>query len=402
MVTRPGILVAAALIAQAQSIVPADSARAPFDDPPPSAPLHCQFTTTPPALNYALRFQTALGVSLPLTELRGAGHQWSILLRVTPAKSAPVYLSLDDPKPETLENNTTAKFEASFALGEGSYEAAALLRDGGNTVCQHTWNIHPVADPAIRGLGSPVAPGQVASLDTPQPITTAPKLDRLTILLDAAAVTPGHAQLTQEEVQYLIGALGAVLERLSARSTRLVIFNLDRIAPLFTSDDFSATALPEAFKAIANAQFAAVDYRALRASAAMDRVVELLKSETSRSDPPNAVLFLGPEIQLPESASDTVPKSVSAGASQLFYLQFCQFRPREEAMTDVTLFRHDGHPALQPDIHPMPPMKRPDPIAHVLRALRADVISIYRPIDLPGALRRIGSRASATGAPAGR
>ncbi len=392
MLARAAILLAAALLACAQSVVPADSARAAFDSPP-SGSVRCQFSSTPPALNYALGFETAFAFSLPVSELRDPARHWSLLLRVTPENSNPVYLLLDNPKSETLENNSSAKFEGKFAVGEGSYEASALLRDRGATVCQHAWSIHAKPDSPDPLI---FAPNQVLGLDdvapsSPKPVD--PKLDRLTILVHAAAFTPGHAQLTHEEVQYLTEAVGSVLDRLPASHTRLLVFNLNQTAPLYESDGFTISALPEVSKAIENSQFAVVNYRALRPGAPIERVTDLLRSETVRSDPPSAIIFIGPEIQLPENASETVPKSASAGAAQIFYLQFCQYRKREESLPDPKPF----HSATRPidglgTFTPMPPLKRPDPIARILKALKFDVISIYRPIEFLAALRRIQSR----------
>src|ERR1700722_424899 len=87
---------AALLTALAQSLVDAEhraKARATFRSAAQAPTLKCQFAEIPPALNFALRFQTGFSVQLPVQQFQGPGHGWDVLLRVTPDGKEPVLLT---------------------------------------------------------------------------------------------------------------------------------------------------------------------------------------------------------------------------------------------------------------------------------------------------------------------
>jgi hypothetical protein len=381
-----------ALSARAQSVLdgPADDdARAAFSSPVASV-LRCQFSKMPPALDYRFRFQVAFTIALPIDELRGQIGGWRLLLRVTPEGRNPIFLSIADAKPEP-----GGLFKAGFAVGEGGYSIAAILRNEFGGSCTSSWRIDAHAQGPERTFDSPLAPGAVAAIDSIQPSSPVLRRNgaRIVILLDAASFVPGRAKIDESDIRALSESLQSLVERLPARSLRLVVFRLDRSDPIFEDDNFTGN-ISGPVEALRNAELAVVDYQSLRGS--RDRIeiaVNLIRRELARPDAPAAIVVAGPYTPLPEGASETTPK-VAPLAARLFYLQYRQFRPSEDPPDGGTAASH-GHGAItsreccqqrKPLIAPAGP---PDPIAQAVKALKGDRLEIYSPRNLAAALRRI-------------
>ena len=374
----------------------AEEARAAFATPEPSV-LRCQFSKTPPALDYRFRFRVEFTVALPVDELRNA-RGWTLRLRVTPDGREPVFLSIADAKPES-----DGIFKADFAVGEGGYAIAAILRNELGGSCSSAWRADAHAKGPERAFDSPLAAGDVASTDAAPPPSAGLRHDgaRVAILLDAASFVPGRAKLDEDDIRALSESLESLVERLPGRRLRLVVFRLDRRDPIFEDNDFTGD-VSRAVKALRDAELAVVDYRSLRGSGdPVGAAVNLIRRELARPEPPAAMVVAGPYTPVPEGASEATPKRESI-AARLFYLQYRRYKgppePRQavppqvragEAEISQPVCTKQSSPCQPPPRPPSPPAARACPIAQAVKALKGERLEIYGPRGFAVALRRI-------------
>lgn len=96
----------------------------------------------------------------------------------------------------------------------------------------------------------------------------------------------------------LAGSLSALLNRLPARSVRLVVFNLERQSVLLRKDNFTLAGIEEVTKAINEIQLGVVDYKTLQnAGGPIELLTGLIRAELQASEPSDEVVFLGPETR---------------------------------------------------------------------------------------------------------
>ena len=63
-----------------------------FEWRPDDKPLNCYLSPLKPGLNFGFRFQAGYIVRVPMSQYRGTGHRWTVLMRITPEAGKPVYL----------------------------------------------------------------------------------------------------------------------------------------------------------------------------------------------------------------------------------------------------------------------------------------------------------------------
>jgi hypothetical protein len=63
-----------------------------------------------------------------LSQFHGPGHQWDVLLRLTPDGGEPVFLSAAEKLPDVPDTKISGGFTGTFRVGEGAYQVDALLK----------------------------------------------------------------------------------------------------------------------------------------------------------------------------------------------------------------------------------------------------------------------------------
>ena len=312
-----------AFAARAQSVLngpAAEEARSAFTAPEPSV-LRCQFSKTPPMLDYRFRFQVAFTVTMPRDELGGNIRRWTLLLRVTPDGRGPVFFSIANAKPES-----GGFFKAGFAVGDGSYAIAAILRNESGGSCFSEWRVDAHDRGPGRAFDSPLAPAAVVATDSVQPPSPALPHSgpRITILLDAASFVPGRAKLADEDVRALSESLESLVERLPSRRLRSAAS-----ASTAASPSSKMPALPAISPARSGSQGCRTRGRRLPIATHLARP----DRRQPKSDPPRVGAPRSPSRHrccgavhaLAEGASEATPKRASI-AAQLFYLQYRQYK----------------------------------------------------------------------------
>jgi hypothetical protein len=146
---------------------------------------------------------------------------------------------------------------------------------------------------------------------------------RLTVLLNAAPLVPLRTRLRASDRVILLGLLSSLLERVPARSVRLVVFNLDQQKTLLRQDAFAPDALGRVAQALNSTELALVDYHVLQNPLGhVDFLAGLINLELRAEPPSDVVVILGPQTRYVDKLPPTALEEPAGAAPQFFNLQF--------------------------------------------------------------------------------
>jgi len=380
------------------------AARKAFDSSETTPPLRCDISAVHPALDFSFRFQTGYVVDIPFNQFGGPGHNLKILLRVTPEGREPSYLATTGALPDVPATKIDAEVAGTFVVGEGAYGVEALVRDDQRRACRAKWRIQAKLSGSERKPKPVTPPSTVeeASQSHPKAAETkaAPGIERLTVMMHAAPLSPRASNLQEGDVLTLVGSLSSLLEQLPARSVRLVMFNLDQRKVLFHKE-VTSNDLDDVTAVLNQLHLSVVDYRTLASRASpVDFLAGLVQAELRDTRPSDGVIFLGPRMRLRE---DVPAKSLDAHPAipPFFYVQYLprQLPPRGLGTGPSTgpLVRGPTLPnigayGVDPygvDFNlPIPP----DSIEQLVKRLKGETIPVRAPHDFADAILRMAGR----------
>src|ERR1035437_491436 len=293
-------------------------------------PLRCEVTPIKPSLNFGFRFQAGYVVRVPMNQYSGSGHGWAMLTRITPEGGGqqPVYLASRVGLPPVPKTKVDIEVGGGYLLGEGRYDVNWTLLDDTGRVCRGSWRVDArlgrrerqvklamprdtVADFTLRGRSD-----RKRGADDAAPI-------RLTVLLNAAPLVPLRTRLRASDRVILLGLLSSLLERVPARSVRLVVFNLDQQKTLLRQDAFAPDALGRVAQALNSTELGLVDYHVLQnPHGHVDLLAGLMNLELRAEAPSDVVVFLGPETRYVDKLPPAALEDPTGAAPQFLNLQF--------------------------------------------------------------------------------
>lgn len=282
--------------------------------------LACSVVPIGPILNFSFRIQAGYIVQVPMRQFFGPGHMWLILTRVTPegGDGKPVLLASRTYLPDIPNTKVEVELGGGYLLGEGRYQVRWMMLDDLGRVCRKQWRIEARLSKAERTAGVSTRPHTVAAFSLlGSPGEARPRDDSapfsVTILMHAAPLSPRRTHLRASDRMLLVVSLAALLERLPARSVRLVLFNLDQQKELYRRDGFTLAALEEVQQALNELELNAVDYRVLqKPGGQIDLLADLIDRERRDANPSDAVVFLGPATRFgdkPPRAQRDLPRA---------------------------------------------------------------------------------------------
>jgi len=306
--------------------------------------VECSARPLKPAFNFSLRLQAGWMVRVPMSQYEGTGHRWFILTRITPEDGThqPVYMGSRFRLPEVPRTRMEAEVGGVYLVGEGRYSVRWLLYDDSGRVCRHEWRIDARLGRRERDVSPGMSPGTVAAFSIRPPAGSRALDDaapiRLTVLLDAAPLSPGHAVFRASDMLLMLGTLSSLLEHVPVLTLRLVVFNLDQQRELLREDAISAGVLDDVAQSVANLQFGAVDYHILQNPGGPAGLLARLINQEIRAQPPSdVVLFLGPRI----GYADKLPPDALAAAQgekpRFFNFQYFPFRGANAMLPDIVM-----------------------------------------------------------------
>jgi hypothetical protein len=296
-----------------------------FDVKPDEKPLRCEVRPLRPTLDFSFRFQAGYMVRVPMNQLPGKGHAWGVVVRVTPEGGASVYLGHRTRLPEVPKTNAELELGGGYLLGEGRYRVAWKLTDETGRVCRSEWKVDARRSHADRKVRMSLPPETVTPLYARAPSDhhdDAPAL-RLTVLLDAAPISPRRTRMGARDNMMLLGTLSALLDRLPTSSVRLVAFNLDQQKELYRQDGFTPDRLSDLAQTVESLQLGMVDYHVLQNRRGhVELLADLVNRELAEPEPSDVILFLGPLARFGERFPEQLLERSAAPSPRFFYLQY--------------------------------------------------------------------------------
>jgi hypothetical protein len=370
----PGIALLAASAAFGQTIM--DPARIPglvrlMDPQPGDKALRCEVTPIHPSLNYTFRFQAGFVVRVPMDQYLGPNHRWLVVARVTPEGGSrkPVYLASSVRLPDVPKTNVELPVAGGYLVGAGRYQVKWLLLDDTGRVCRSAWDSDARLMRSEIKVQVAMPPDTVAEFSlrgTPDPQRTradAPAM-RVTILLHAAALSPRRAVLNGRDQVMLLGTLSSLLERLPARSVRLVLFNLEQQRVLLRDESFTLDGLDRVAQSLNDLQLGRVDVSVLENRRGHEMLLaDMLNQELTADPVSDVVIFLGPRTRFVDKFPANALEKTRGGAPRFFDLQV---RPFFFTVANV-----------------------PDLISHAVAKLKGKTISLQTPGEFARAIEQV-------------
>jgi hypothetical protein len=321
-----------------------------FAPHPGDVPLRCEIVPDAPTLDFAFRFRAGYTFRVPAAQYQTAGHAWFVLTKITPQEvdRKPGYLFTYTNAAEIVKTGLNFEVSGSYLLGEGRYAVESTLYDDSNRTCKREWQIDAALTRNERAVQLSLPPFTVRDLpgirasDWNRPSGAA----SLTILLNAAPLSPRRTRLRTGDRNLLLSALAAIVGRVPAASVRLVVFSLEAQKELFRSDGFSVDAIGQVAKAIDALELSTVDVHVLQnPSGSIDLLTRLINQELRASAPAGNVILLGPLSRFTGKIPDG--SLAKPAISRFFYVQ-CKPAPRriippESGTDDMPVSR--GRPA---------------------------------------------------------
>lgn len=376
--------------------------------------LRCEVDPSKPWLNFGLRFQAGYRLQAPLVQYSGAGHNWQIVLGVTPetAGADPTYLADHVELPSVPHPEYSWESVGTFVLGEGRYRVAFAAVDDLGRVCRKEWTLDAAARPGSRAVKAAIPPNTVADLSYSEaPASTPPGPPvprRLTVLMNGSIpYTLQNWPSRQEGVviprdrQPEISAMAAyraampsilasLLESLPSTVIRLVVFDYDQQKETLRQDNFALKDIEKAAHAANNTEHWPVTVRELQEQPGQwGLLANLIRREIAEKDPSDAVVFLGPRIAAPGNLPPHFLELENATQPRFLYLQYNL--SREGVFVSVP--PEMGNKPPDERLHPMfKPLGGPDPldaIDLVVRSLKGKTWKVYSPAVLAKAIEAL-------------
>jgi hypothetical protein len=303
-------------------------------------PLHCEVSAIKPSLNFSFRYQAGYVVAVPMKQYIGSGHGWRTLIRITPegGDRKPVYLTSRMPLPEVPKTNVEVSVGGAYLLGEGAYNVRWMMLDDSGRVCRKSWRVDVHASRADRQVKVAMPPDTVWELGLRGSRTLPKETDdaaplRLTIFLHAAPLFPRRTRMRPNDMVTLMSTVSSLLERVPARSVRLVLFNLDQQKELYRKEDFLLQDMSQVWRAMTSIELGLVDFQVLQNKRGhVDLLTDLVNHEIAAQPPSDVVLFLGPSTRfLDRMPVDSLEKPAGRG-TQFYYFQLVPFLREQPAM----------------------------------------------------------------------
>jgi hypothetical protein len=339
-------------------------------------PLDCFVTPIKPHLNFSFRMQAGYTVRIPMRQYQGTGHGWVFMMRVTPVEGGgkPVYLGARTRLPDVPKTNVEVEMGGGYLVGEGKYNVRWMMIDDEGRVCRKDWGMEATLSHAERTARVAMKPNTVDAFSLRGAPNAGSTRDdkppfKVTILMHAAPMSPRRTRLRATDAITLIGSLSALMERLPARSVRMVAFNLDQQKELYRRDNFTSGDIQQVWHALNSLELNSIDYQTLiNRRGHLDMLANLLNQEIHAQEASDAVLVLGPVTRFVDKMPRTLLDKPSGEFPKFF---FFQYKP---------VFRQQA--------------SLPDSLTLTVASLRGKVYTVRTPGEFAKAIEQLEKRAT--------
>ncbi len=326
----------------------------------------CNVTPEKPALGFDLRYHAGFNITVPLKELAGEENALTILFRVTPLNHAsePTYLIQRYSVPAIAEDaGGDALLQGSLDLGEGNYHVDWLMRDRLQRVCSSYWDMEAVLSPKDREMKLEMPADAVDAAHVEQ-FTEEPPVPRLLdktplkikVLVNFGPQNFGASTMRPQDTSALVSILRRLAREPQFGKFSVVAFNIQEQRVMYRQDSGEAIDFPALGEALRTVKLGTVDAAKLqRKHGDTEFLTELIKTEMSGDDHPDALIFAGPKVMLDASVPEEALKPLTDVDYPVFYMNY----------------------ALNPQAVPWR-----DSIGRAIRMFRGTEFTITRPRDM--------------------
>jgi hypothetical protein len=337
----------------------------------------CTVTPGKAILGFDLRFHGGYDVAVPLKDLAGSENQLTIIFRVTPQdhRDQASYFQQHFRVPNLAEDSKgDAMLTGGVDLGEGSYHVDWMMRDRSERVCSFYWDVDATLAPKDKQIELAMPAGDVQPLQ-PEQFTDEPAVSReasprplsIKVLVNFAPQNYDASSLQPYDTLALVSILRRISREPQFGKFSLVAFNIQEQRVLYRQHSADKIDFPALGDAINSVKLGRVDLKRLaQKHGDTDFLTDLIRSEMSGEDHPDALVFAGPKIMLEEAVSqDTLKPFVTDVDYPVFYMNY----------------------ALYPQQTPWK-----DSISRAVRVFKGTEFTISRPRDLWFAMTEMVSR----------
>lgn len=328
--------------------------------------IDCTVSPDKPVLGFDLRFHAGFSVNIPLKDLSGEGNMLNVLFRVTPTskKSEPLFFIQHFTVPNIGEDaKGNAVLDGLIDVGEGEYHVDWMMRDRSERVCSFYWDTKAELPSKDRDMQLELPAGTVEAAHLEQ-FTEEPGVTRkltplplkIKVLVNFAPQNANASTLKPTDTIALVTILRQIARQPEFGKFSIVAFNIQEQRVLYrqeTEDQIDFPSLGDALKSI---KLGVVDTKRLQQKHGdTEFLTELIQTEMSTDDHPDALIFAGPKIMLDQSVPEETLKPLAGVDYPVFYMNY----------------------ALNPQATPWR-----DSIGRAIRVFRGTEFTISRPRDL--------------------
>jgi len=301
--------------------------------PEPRADLPCTVVPVKPQLGFDLRYHAGYEVTVPLRDLAGAENMITVLFRVIPAdrKDEPLYLTQRVRVPSIEEGaKGDAFFQGVFDVGQGSYHVDWLLRDRSERVCSSYWDFTAELPAKDKQVNLVIAPGVVQAADSEQ-FKQEPPVERarndaplnVKVLINFAAQNPNAPMLQPMDTSALVSILRSIAREPRIAKFSLVAFNLQEQRIVYRQDSADCIDFPKLGEALKSVSPGTIDLKRLEEKHGDTQfLTQLIRSETTGANHPDALIFAGPKVMLDENVEQDDLAAIGQLDYPVFYMNY--------------------------------------------------------------------------------
>ncbi|MCL6508651.1 MAG: acetyltransferase [Bryobacteraceae bacterium] len=318
----------------------------------PRKDLPCTVTPSKPVLGFDLKFHAGYEVSIPLKDLAGSENLLTILFRVIPdsQEAEPSYFVQHIRVPPIeADARGEAYLQGGFDLGEGKYRVDWLMRDRTERVCSAYWDVEAALAARDRDIAVALPPATVRPSDF-EPFRDEPPVRRaegepplnVKVLINFAPQNSRSAVLQPLDTNALVSILRSIAREPRIGKFSIIAFNLQEQRVVYRQDGAERIDFPALGEALQTLNLGTVDIKRLsQKDAETQFLAELIRREMASEDRPDALIFAGPKVMLPEKIQEEDLKQIGGLEYPVFYMNYNlypQANPWRDAIGAVVKF----------------------------------------------------------------
>jgi hypothetical protein len=299
----------------------------------PRKDLPCTVVPIKPALGFDLKFHSGYDVTVPLKDLAGSENTLTTLFRVIPdnRKDDPIYFIHRVRVPAIEEDaRGDAYLQGGFDVGEGKYHVDWLMRDRSERVCSGYWDSEAFLSPKEKQVSLSILPGSVERADGEQ-FKEEPPIERIAsepplnvkVLVNFAPQNARSATFRPMDTSALVSILRQIARDPHIGKFSVIAFNMQEQRIIYRQESEDRIDFPALGEALNTVNLATVDLKRLgQKHGETDFLSDLIKSEISSAEHPDALIFAGPKVMLESNIPADSLKEVGDVQYPVFYMNY--------------------------------------------------------------------------------